>query len=566
MYKEEKSRRVGRKGSTKRDAEELSRPEKRTIGNRPSLPRPVDVIAEDDEEPASALISPTTGRVLPLNSPPKRTDTSQLDVNGRTRAISTSQVQTGTTQILPRKTSSLSARASIPIAQKRSVQGPTHLELSVKPNRTGKIQRDVSDMDLGDVVNGSDEEKSESRTPSSFRSSRPPRISKSARELIDFLDQGPPADFAPPLPPQPQVTPSTKSAGRFQRMMSRLTGGSSNEKLREEGAKLRKTPVSNTVLHAANGTTSLPQTPVRKGPAVIVATPPPRMQLMTQQITPPNSPPTVIQDSSRPVQRRTSVRKKVPPLDPELEMSGPNQQSPVSRTVSTSSELPRPSVLTNGKGLTNGVNEVRKPASPPSSSPEPEPRPRRSADTIASGDSIVFQRSAPTPPKIAVEVVAPVPTSLPVTIQPPSPPRSTELSLNAAHAQNLRDLMSMATTADECRVLVDMFLARVGFPIDRSTNENPYPSPISSADPSDVDLESSVIETLLGGGSSSSTSTATQSPQLSEAGQGSEVETSDAGACDEAIGSPVRHSPSRITRDTRVNHPPLLASRLLAVA
>lgn len=570
MYKEEKSRRVGRKGSTKRDAEELSRPEKRTIGNRPSLPRPVDVIAEDDEEPASALISPTTGRVLPPNSPPRRADTSQLDVNARTRAISTSQVQTGTTQILPRKTSSLSARASIPIAQKRSVQGPTPLEFSGKPNRAGRIQRDISDMDLDDVVYGSDGEKSEARTPSSYRSSRPPRISKSARELIDFLDQGPPADFAPPLPPQSQVTPSTKSAGRFQRIMSRLTGGSSNEKLREEGAKLRKTPVSNTVSHATNGTTSLPQTPVRKGPAVIVATPPPRMQPMTQQITPPNSPPTVIQDSSRPVQRRTSVRKKVPPLDPGLEMSGPNPQSPVSRTVSTSSELPRPSVLINGKGQTNGVNEVRKPASPPSSSPEPEPRTRRSADTIASGDSIVFQRSAPTPPKIAVEVVAPAsvptPASLPATVHPSSPPQSTELSLNVVHAQNLRELMSMATTADECRVLVDMFLARVGFPVDRSANENPYPSPISSADPSDVDLESSVIETLLGGGSSSGTSTATQSPQLSEVGQESEVETSDAGTCDDAIGSPDCRSPSRITRDTRLNHPPPLASRLLAVA
>lgn len=557
---------MGRKGSNKRDPEELLRPEKRTIGNRPSLPRPVDVIAEDDEEPTSALISPTSGRVLPLNSP-KRADTSQLDVNGRIRAISTSQVQTGAAQILPRKTSSLSARASIPIAQKRSVQGPTPLELSDKPNRTGKIQRDISYMDLDDV-NGSDEEKSGARTPSSYRSSRPPRISKSARELIDFLDQGPPVDFAPPLPPRSQVAPPTKSAGRFQRMMSRLTGGSSNEKLREEGAKLRKTPVSNTVLHATNGTTSLPQTPVRRGPAVIVATPPPRMQPMTQQITPPNSPPTIIQDPSRPVQRRTSVRKKVPPLDPGLEMSGP--QSPVSRTASTSNELPRPSALTSGKGQTNGVNGVRKPTSPPSSSPEPEPRIRTSADTIASGDSIAFRRSAPTPPKIAVEIVAPAsapaPVSLPATIHPPSPSQSTELSLNAAHAQNLRELMSMATTADECRVLVDMFLARVGFPVDRSTNENPYPSPISSAEPSDVDLESSVIETLLGGGSSSGTSTATQSPQLSEAGQESEVETSDTGTCDEAISSPARRSPSRITRDTHVNRPPPHASRLLAVA
>lgn len=126
----------------------------------------------------------------------------------------------------------------------------------------------------------------------------------------------------------------------------------------------------------------------------------------------------------------------------------------------------------------------------------------------------------------------------------------------------------MASTADECRVLVDMFLARVGFPIDRSTNMDPYPSPISSTDPSDVDLESSVIEALLGGDPSSSPSTATHSAQPSEACQAdeSEVGSSDAEAVDEAVDSPVQHSPSMIVRDARVTRPIPPAIRLLAVA
>ena len=560
---------MGRKSSNKRGTDELSRPEKRSLGNRPPLPRPVDVIAEDDEEPTTTYIPPTSGRVPFTNSLPKRADASQLDVGGRIRAISTSQIQTGATNLLGRKTSSLSAKASIPISQKRSVPGPSPLELSDKPNRTRKIRRDASDTDPDDTMNGSDDERLESRPPSSFKTPRPPRISKSARDLIDFLDQGPPVDFGPSRPPQLPAISSPKSTGRFQRMMSKLTGSSSNEKLREDATKLRKNLVTNTAFSATNTNTNPPQTPVKRVPTVVVATPPPRLQSMSQQVTPPNSPPTLDQDSSRPVQRRTSVRKKVPPLEPDLETSRPGPQSPVSRTVSN--DPPRSQPLTNGNGQTNGVSEALKPGSPSSPSPEPEPRPRPSAETVANNDKIKFRRPAPTPPtKITVEVVAPAPAPvpLPVTNQPPSPSQGIEMSLNAAHAQSLRQLMSMATTADECRVLVDMFLARVGFPINRSTDMDPYPSPISSTDPSDIDLESSVIETLLGGDSSSGPSTVVHSTQPSEAGQADESEmgTSDAETFDETTDSPIQRSTSRITRDTRVNPLPPPATRLLAVA
>jgi hypothetical protein len=140
--------------------------------------------------------------------------------------------------------------------------------------------------------------------------------------------------------------------------------------------------------------------------------------------------------------------------------------------------------------------------------------------------------------------------------------------LSAADAQSLRQLMSTATTADECRVLVDMFLARVGFPVDRSTNVDPYPSPISSTDQSDIDLESSVIETLLGDDSSGSPSTAIHSTQPSEGGQADESEmgTSDAETYEDFIDSHTQHSLSRIARDARVNRPLPPASRLLVVA
>jgi hypothetical protein len=494
-----------------------------------------------------------------MNTPPKRMAASHIDTNGRTRAISTSQIQMGATHNLPRKTSSLSAKASLPLSQKRSAHTPSPLELSDKPNRTRKI----NDMGMIDIMNDSDDEKSESRTLSNFKTPRPPKISKSARDLIDFLDQGPPVDFTPPRPPHSPATSSFKSAGRFQRMMSKLTGSPSSEKLREEGAKLRRTPVVNTSFNNSNGATNPPQTPVKQVPAVVVATPPPRLLPVSpsQQATPPRSP-TVNHDSSRLIQRKTSIRKKVPPLHPEMETSAFAPRPPsVSRVLPD--EPSRPPALTDGNEQLNGINET---APPSFSLPEPEPRSRTSVDTIAS-DKIVFRRPTPTPPsKITVEIATPASTPLPVPAQQSSP-QDVELSLNATHAQSLRQLMSTATTADECRVLVDMFLARVGFPVDRSTNVDPYPSPISSTDPSDVDLESSVIETLLGGDSSSAPSTAIHSALPSEVGQAdeSEVGTSDADTFDEIIDSPVQRSPSRILRDARVNRPLPPSGHLLTV-
>lgn len=76
--------------------------------------------------------------------------------------------------------------------------------------------------------------------------------------------------------------------------------------------------------------------------------------------------------------------------------------------------------------------------------------------------------------------------------------------LTIGRVDELRRLMSNATTADECRVLTDMFLARIGFPIKRVAEEEPYPSPIS--DPEEIKAENSLVEILLGGSSSESDS------------------------------------------------------------
>jgi hypothetical protein len=62
-------------------------------------------------------------------------------------------------------------------------------------------------------------------------------------------------------------------------------------------------------------------------------------------------------------------------------------------------------------------------------------------------------------------------------------------------------LFSEATTADECRIIFDMFLARSGLPAANHDTPLPSPSDIHGTQPSkaDVDLEHSLVELLLSG-------------------------------------------------------------------
>jgi len=79
------------------------------------------------------------------------------------------------------------------------------------------------------------------------------------------------------------------------------------------------------------------------------------------------------------------------------------------------------------------------------------------------------------------------PQSQPPSAQPPSPAPSLSESL----AMDMRKLMSHATTADECRLLLDTFLTRAGI-------LSPS-SPVMETAPSDVDsLERTLVHHLLG--------------------------------------------------------------------
>lgn len=78
-------------------------------------------------------------------------------------------------------------------------------------------------------------------------------------------------------------------------------------------------------------------------------------------------------------------------------------------------------------------------------------------------------------------------------------------AFTADQAQDLRRLLSVATTADECRLLVDMFLIKSGFPLPPASEQTPTPAPspeieqaASKIEAFNSDIERSLVSLLLG--------------------------------------------------------------------
>ncbi len=86
----------------------------------------------------------------------------------------------------------------------------------------------------------------------------------------------------------------------------------------------------------------------------------------------------------------------------------------------------------------------------------------------------------------------------PPPIVPDAPPQTVVNDM-----QDMHRLMSRATTVDECRVILELFLAKSGVTGDKAVEmEVPYPSPSPSDNPesaaSDIALEQALVEYFLG--------------------------------------------------------------------
>jgi hypothetical protein len=88
------------------------------------------------------------------------------------------------------------------------------------------------------------------------------------------------------------------------------------------------------------------------------------------------------------------------------------------------------------------------------------------------------------------------------TNKPSDPDQIAAITAFSQHTQDMRRLLAQATNVDECRLIVDMFLAKSGVQLEHVDQSKPSTQAIPSQPlPSGVDarLEHSLIELFLGG-------------------------------------------------------------------
>ncbi|KAJ3812009.1 hypothetical protein F5876DRAFT_38338 [Lentinula aff. lateritia] len=528
VYKQEKDQRGGRPkppplptGNPELDLPTSIPPRP---SRRPSVPN-VSSIVEDEEE--SPIARPTHPRMRQTSvaSPPPQT---LLIANTRARS------QSAAAPPVKRKASKTAlASSSTPsgaIMQNRELRIPQPFDGPGIPQKTRKVQKNRESLDLDDVMAGSDDEEFDeteivspsksfaSSTPSNMRVSartkelmdflndgppqtgsndfggRPPinhaPVSKAGRELIDFLAEGPP-DFGPP---SQAVTDngSTKSkgSGRLQRMISKLKLGESDKGSRQPSIDdLRKTPTTPSyhrpplLMKASNGSIST------FGHRPIPPRPP-----QTQMISPPSSPAYDPADISPSIfsPAAPSTPKEVAPVPTSVAPSQPHQPLVAEK-------------LQQLKVSTSSRENVRSEFDLEDTKPLPKSTPSTTSEQSAPKKIAEIQPSTirVCPPAIETSV-SERKTLSPATATPT--PDAAASGISIVDAQDMKRLMAKATTPEECRLIMDMFMAKAGIPVEQTEYDIPYPSP-SSADPpnsrpsssSDTALEISLVELFLGG-------------------------------------------------------------------
>ncbi|KAG6850923.1 hypothetical protein H0H93_006749 [Arthromyces matolae] len=447
--------------------------------SRPSLLR-VDSIKEDEEELGAKPSLPTTrNRQTSVSSPP-----TNRPVPNRVRSASTSASNAASHSFTkssyppspspPLPSNPNTSHTMIPSPRTSKAQDPF-------PPRKRTVQRNRASLDLDDVMAGSGDDEAFPPAPMAktlVKQPNPkrngPAVSANTRDLIDFLAQGPPDMGGPPS----EFTTDTsfygsaqngkpKGAGRLQRMISKLSlsngersRGGDDISRQQFGRSSPSQPTSNTLSSLANR-------PI-----------PPRPPPVPRPISPPESPQESSEENSFNVSRSRSasvIQKKdsvphvapistaVVPAIPVREHSG----SVSSRQSQThiSRQYAKDGVLVSSLSQSPNVQI-------------PDDRP-----------SPISPRSPKSPTR------KPAPAYIDTSSQP-------HISRDDAH--HLHHLFSKATTADECRLIFDMFLARARISFEPKA-EMPYPSPSPSVAPRDPTattgprLEASLLELFLGG-------------------------------------------------------------------
>lgn len=382
--------------------------------------------------------------------------------------------------------------------------------------------RNRDSIDLDDLMDVSEDD-----VPATRKSALKPKSAQTTgsgtRELMEFLSEGPPEPSSIVTAPPSGATlePRGTKQGRFRTIVSRLTGGSSNERLSPRSDDIFSESIQRSSIHGANGNSTSSRGPLLSKKSV------PNVAAAARAM-PGISPPYLesnISASGLRTRQPSLTRKAVPTWDASQEKLDPpvpqkflpkqgdsiGIMKPLPQPIVSSPTQPSPNINpepvspiqkytpreADYQSRGSAVVEVT-PSSPIASLPGPDP---------SNGHANVDQESVKEPLR-GDSKIDPHDISFGSTSSIPA----------SEHIRDLRQLLSRATSVDECRVLVDMFLARCGaFPTDEQLSV-PITPPTSPLRIQFDSHEGNLVEVLLGDsavrGLDSLAANHTQSPQL----------------------------------------------------
>ncbi|KAK0206893.1 hypothetical protein DFS33DRAFT_1317748 [Desarmillaria ectypa] len=487
----------------------------RANGRRPSL-RHVHSITEDEEPPSSPQASsPRTTQSITTPNPPSLS-------GSRARSLSVASPSPSSSSSSSFSRLRKYSKPSIPFSPKPATPPPVPMAQSRRglkgsdanpfPPKTRTVQRNRESLDLDDVMAGSDEDYDEfvkepaKRSPPSLPTTpkRIAKVSSNTRDLMDFLDAGPPStgppstvprvskaakdmmDFLNEGPPEYMIGSTSASfmdiekpkSGRLQRMMSKLSmsgektrGTQGNDDFRKSIQRQPNTPI---ILSRAShpNLPALANRPIPPRPPPISPPASPHDHYDDISMTRPKKP--LVANAVIPRVEPTTMDTPSAPAETDAQKEAMPSQAPVAGYSVKKGEDATFASKANHSPV-NGAEKL------PSSSTHSSEKsfPIKLTENLSSRASNTI-RKAPPP------------------IVPDAPPQTVVNDM-----QDMHRLMSRATTVDECRVILELFLAKSGVTGDKAVEmEVPYPSPSPSDTPesatSDIALEQALVEYFLG--------------------------------------------------------------------
>ncbi|KZW04378.1 hypothetical protein EXIGLDRAFT_24124 [Exidia glandulosa HHB12029] len=442
-----------RKGSTRSTSSSAAPPPgvppksngKRAVTS-PSGLREVDSIDEgrEDDMPTNGVSRSLSKSVrLPADVPPIPRNNPQLHSPPRSRAVSSADPPSAKIVNHPSilRKPSLSAGIVAPSAFKEPSSAPPRgmpkgmdMGESGFPKRNRHVKRDSLDLD-----ELSDEGPPIRRKASQLAPKGNGGSSAATRELIDFLSEGPPEIVSPTDSIKP------KSGSRLRTMVSRLARGSTE--------RLKDAPASK----------PLPA-PVRPSASA----------------------------SLNAVKSRSTY---TPPAAPYY----PRPSSPHSNSSSSNNDLDNPEAVSTHRKT--GQTVQWEPArAPPTSTPTTPSSPAPVRASSHREATIIKGLPSPTPEVDKPESNGHARSPPKPSPSHPTPPKvvTSNMSVPKLQASDLRDSVLKATSPQECRLLVDMFLARCGYELPGGILEAVTAAPMTEE--AAEEHENSMVDILLGEG------------------------------------------------------------------